>query len=90
MSQSDLAELYADLSGQQVKVVQLSDTMLTWVLVGIGTPMPIAWGITAFGRAVRQGYFDVVDPAFERLTGRPPVALRDVLVAHRADLLAVA
>jgi NAD(P)H dehydrogenase (quinone) len=52
--------------------------------------MPIAWGITAFGRAVRRGYFDVVDPAFERLAGRPPVALRDVLIAHRADLLAVA
>jgi NAD(P)H dehydrogenase (quinone) len=87
LSPSDLAELYADLSGQPVKVLQLSDTMLTWVLVGIGTPMPIAWGITAFGRAVRQGCFDVVDPAFERLTGRPPVALRDVLIAHRADLL---
>jgi NAD(P)H dehydrogenase (quinone) len=90
LSQRDLAELYADLSGQPVKVLQLSDTMLTSVLVGIGTPMPIAWGITAFGRAVRQGYFDVVDPAFERLTGHPPVALRDVLIAHRADLLAVA
>ncbi|MCW3066049.1 MAG: family oxidoreductase [Solirubrobacterales bacterium] len=90
LSPSELAELYADLSGQPVKVLQLSDTMLTRVLVGIGTPMPSAWSITAFGRAVRQGYFDVVDPAFERLTGRPPVALRDVLIAHRADLLAVA
>jgi NAD(P)H dehydrogenase (quinone) len=89
LTSSDLAELYADLSGQPVKVLQLSDTMLAWTLVGIGTPMPIAWSITAFGRAVRQGYFDVVDPAFERLTGRPPVALRDVLIAHRADLLAV-
>jgi NAD(P)H dehydrogenase (quinone) len=90
LSQSDLAELYADLSGQPVKVVQLSDMMLTQVLVGIGTPMAIAWGITAFGRAVRRGYFDVVDPAFERLTGRPPVTLRDVLIAHRSDLLALA
>jgi NAD(P)H dehydrogenase (quinone) len=90
LSPSDLAELYADVSGQPVKVVNLSDTMLTWALVGIGTHMPIAWGITAFGRAVRRGYFDVIDPAFERLTGRPPVALRDVLIAHRADLLAVA
>jgi NAD(P)H dehydrogenase (quinone) len=89
LSPSDLVELYADLSGQPVKVLRLSDAMLTRVLVGIGTPMPIAWGITAFGRAVRQGYFDVVDPTFERLTGRPPVALRDVLIAHRADLLAV-
>jgi NAD(P)H dehydrogenase (quinone) len=90
LSPSDLAELYADLSGQPVKVVQLSDTMLTWVLVGIGTPVPTAWGIAAYGRAVRHGYFDVLDPAFERLTGHPPVALRDVLIAHRADLLAVA
>jgi hypothetical protein len=32
----------------------------------------------------------VVDPTFERLTGRPPMSLRDVLIAHRADLLAVA
>jgi NAD(P)H dehydrogenase (quinone) len=89
LSPSDLAELYADLSGQPVKILQLSDTKLTWVLVGIGTPMPIAWGITAFGRAVRHGYFDVVAPTFERLTGRPPIALRDVLTAQRADLLAV-
>jgi NAD(P)H dehydrogenase (quinone) len=89
LSYNDLAELYADLSGQPVKVMQLGDTMLTSVLIGIGTLMPIAWAITAHGRAVRQGYFDVVDPAFERLTGHPPVTLRDVLIAQRADLLAV-
>ena len=90
LSASDLAELYADVSGQSVKVVRLSDGMLIWVLVSIGTPWPDALHITAFGRAVRRGFFDVVDPAFQRLTGRPPVALRDVLIAHRADLLTVA
>jgi NAD(P)H dehydrogenase (quinone) len=90
LSPSDLAELYADLTGQPVRVVQLGDMMLAWVLGCIGTPMTDAWSITAFGRAVRRGYFDVVDPAFERLTGRPPVALRDVLIAQRVDLLAVA
>jgi NAD(P)H dehydrogenase (quinone) len=89
LTPSDLAELYAELSGQPVRLLQLSDTKLTWALVGIGTPMPIAWDIAAFGRAVRHGYFDVVAPAFERLTGRPPIALRDVLIAQRADLLAV-
>jgi NAD(P)H dehydrogenase (quinone) len=89
LSPSELAELYAELSGQPVKVVQLNDRMLTWSLIGIGTPAPFAWALTAFGRAVRQGYFDVVDPAFERLTGHPPVSLRDVLIAQRADLLAV-
>jgi NAD(P)H dehydrogenase (quinone) len=89
LSARDLAELYGDLSGQPVKLLHLSDTMLTTVLVGIGTPLPAARSITAFGRAVRRGYFDVIDPVFERLTGRPPVTLRDVLIAHRADLLAV-
>lgn len=88
-SPSDLAELYADVSGRPVKVVQLSDRMLTSVLVGIGTPWPSARVITAFGRAVREGYLDVVDPAVERLTGHRPVALRDVLIALRGDLLGV-
>jgi NAD(P)H dehydrogenase (quinone) len=90
LSPSDLAELYADLSGQPVGLLQLSDMMLTCVLVGIGTPLPVTWSITAFGRAVRQGYFDVVDSAFDRLTGRRPVPLREVLIAQRADLLSVA
>jgi NAD(P)H dehydrogenase (quinone) len=90
LSPRELAELYGELSGQPVSLLQLSDAVLTRVLVGIGTPLPVAWGITAFGRAVRHGYFDVVDPAFERLTGRPPVTLPEVLVEHRADLLAVA
>jgi NAD(P)H dehydrogenase (quinone) len=89
LSAQDLAELYVDLSGQPVKLLHLSDTMLTTILVGVGTPLPAARSITAFGRAVRRGHFDVIDPVFERLTGRPPVTLRDVLVAHRADLLAV-
>jgi NAD(P)H dehydrogenase (quinone) len=87
LTPSDLAELYGDLSGEPVRVLQLGDAALTSVLVGIGTPIPSARSITAFGRAVRRGYFDVIDPTFERLTGRPPVALRDVLIAHRADLL---
>jgi NAD(P)H dehydrogenase (quinone) len=89
-SSRDLANLYTQLSGKQVSVVQLSDAMLTSVLVGIGTQMPKAREVTAFGRAVRRGFFDVRDPTFERLAGHAPIPLRDVLIAHRIDLLAVA
>jgi NAD(P)H dehydrogenase (quinone) len=89
LTPSELAALYADVSGQPINVLQLSDSILTWVLVSIGTPVRSAWDITAFGRAVRHGYFDVVDPAFTRLTGHDPAAMRHVLIAHRADLLAV-
>jgi NAD(P)H dehydrogenase (quinone) len=90
LSPSDLVKLYTDLSGKLVKVVQLSDAMLTEVLAGIGTPLPAVISLVAFGRAVRLGYLDVIDPTFERLTGHAPLSLRDVLIAHRADLLAVA
>jgi NAD(P)H dehydrogenase (quinone) len=89
MSQNELAALYSELSGTRVTPVYLSDAMLASTLVAIGTPVTAVWGITAYGRAVRHGYFDVVDPAFEHLTGHPPTPLREVLIAHRAELLAV-
>ena len=87
-SATALAAVFTAVSGRSVGVVELSDRMLTLLLVSIGTPLPSALSVAAFGRAVRQGYFDVVDPACERLTGRPPASLRDVLVSRRADLLA--
>jgi NAD(P)H dehydrogenase (quinone) len=90
LSATDLADLFADVAGHPVKVVQLGDKMLTWLLTRYGTPKPVARAITAFGRAVREGYFAVADPTFELLTGRPPVSLRDVLIAHRGDLLEAA
>jgi NAD(P)H dehydrogenase (quinone) len=89
LSANDLVELYTDLSGRHVKVVQLIDAMLAEVLAGIGTPLPTVVSLVAFGRAVRFGYFDVCEPTFERLAGHPPISLRDVLIAYRADLLAV-
>ena len=89
-SPRDLAALYADLCRRPITFIQLTDRMFTYVLMGVGTPWPSARSITAFGRAVRLGYFDVVDPAFEQLTGHRPTALRDVLIAHRAEMLAVA
>jgi NAD(P)H dehydrogenase (quinone) len=68
----------------------MGDKMLTWLLSRYGTPKPVARAITAFGRAVREGYFDVADPTFELITGRSPASLRDVLIAHRGDLLEAA
>ena len=89
MTPRDLAELYAELSGKPVEFVSLDDWRFTLTLMGVGTPWPAARAIAAFGRAVREGWFDVVDPAFERLTGHAPTRLRDVLIAHHANLLAV-
>jgi NAD(P)H dehydrogenase (quinone) len=85
----DLAALYAEVGGKPVKVVALTDPILQSLLVAIGTPVSTSLAITAFGRSVRQGYFDVNSHIFERLVGRAPVGLHDVFVAQRADLLSV-
>ncbi|MDQ1498070.1 MAG: hypothetical protein QOD57_3580 [Actinomycetota bacterium] len=90
LSQSDLAAIYGEVSGRSVKVVPIGDKMLVMGLVLHGTPRPVARAIADFGRAVREGFFDVVDPAFEGLCGRPPASLREVLIPHRGDLLEVA
>jgi NAD(P)H dehydrogenase (quinone) len=88
LSQAELAGLYSEVSGRSVELVPVGDKMLSWGLARHGAPKPVARAIVAFGKAVREGYYDVVDPAVTTLTGAPPRSLRDVLVAHRGDLLA--
>jgi NAD(P)H dehydrogenase (quinone) len=64
--------------------------MLTWGLTRNGAPKPVARAVVAFGRAIREGYYDVLDPAVTELTGRAPRTLRDVLIANRGELVAAA
>jgi NAD(P)H dehydrogenase (quinone) len=90
LSQSELAGLLSEVSGRSVELIPVGDRTLSWGLTRNGAPKPIARAIVAFGKAVREGYYDVVDPAVTTLTGAPPSSLRDVLIAHRGDLLASA
>ena len=39
--------------------------------------------MVSFGQAVREGFFDTLTDHVERLTGRKPRALREVLMEHR-------
>src|SRR2546423_441562 len=90
LSQRDLAAVYADVSGRPVKVTPIGDKMLVMGLVLHGVSRPVARAVADFGRAVREGFFDVVDPTFETLSGRPPMSLREGLIPRRGDLLEVA
>jgi NAD(P)H dehydrogenase (quinone) len=87
ISQTELADLLSEVSGRAVKLVRVGDRTLTWGLTRAGAPKPVARSIVAFGKAVREGYYDVVDPTLGALTGTAPRTLRDVLIAHRGDLL---
>ena len=88
LSQAELVGLLSEVSGRTVELVPVGDRMLSWGLARTGAPKPVARAIVAFGKGVREGYYDVVDPAVTKLTGVPPRSLRDVLIAHRGDLLA--
>lgn len=87
ISQSELVDLLSEVSGRAVKLIPLGDRVLTWGLTRNGAPKPVAKAIAAFGRAIREGYYEVVDPAATAITGQAPTTLRDVLIAHRGDLL---
>ena len=85
-TQRDIARLLTEVSARPVKVIPTGDRRLMWGLARLGTPKPVARTIVDLGIATRKGYFDVVDPAFEQITGRRPRTLREVLLAHRDDL----
>jgi NAD(P)H dehydrogenase (quinone) len=89
-SQRDLADLFSEVSGRQVEIVEMGDRMMTWGLTRNGAPKPVARAIVAFGKAIREGLYAVVDPAVAQLTGQEPRTLRDVLIANRGELLAAA
>ena len=87
LTQADIARLLTEVSGRPVKVIPTGDRRLLWGLGRLGTPKQVARAIVDLGVATREGYFDVVDPAFRELTGRAPLTLRDVLTAHRDELV---
>jgi NAD(P)H dehydrogenase (quinone) len=89
LSQADIARLLTEVSGQTVTVIRWGDRRLRWGLGRLGTPRPIARAIVDLGIATREGFFDVVDGAFERLVGRRPQTLRDVLLANRVELAGI-
>lgn len=88
LSQLDIARLLSEVSGHPVEVIESRDRRLLWGLTRLGTPKPVARAIVALGAATRDGYFDVVDPAFHTLVGRPARTLREILVEHRGELAA--
>jgi NAD(P)H dehydrogenase (quinone) len=78
---AQLAELYASVSGRPVQAAPVDDATFVAGLEAHGIPAPAAQLIASFGRAIREGQLDQVSTAVQDLTGRAPVALRDVLAA---------
>lgn len=81
----DLAALYGDLGGRPVTSVAVADDDLEKALAdafgGDGHARYGARLVVSMGQAVRAHRFEATSDAVERLTGRPPRSLADVLDA---------
>jgi len=54
-------------------------------LMSHGLPEPVAQMLVGLFAASRKGEFAAVDPTLERLLGRPPISMRDVLSARTSS-----
>lgn len=83
----ELAALYSELGGKPVRARALDDAEFIATLVGDATGDDhLRYGaelVASFGRSIREGYMDSCTDAVEKLTGRAPRALEDVLAPLR-------
>jgi NAD(P)H dehydrogenase (quinone) len=84
-----LAEIYAEVGGKPVEPVFVDDAAYAQGLVEhAGMPQPVAEAYATFGAAIRSGVLEVQTDVVERVGGRAPRALRDVLEEHGAAFAA--
>jgi uncharacterized protein YbjT (DUF2867 family) len=76
----DIAKLATNILGRTVIRETISDEEYRTRLTSHGVPEVLADGLGGLYRASRAREFAVVDPTLERLLGRSPMAMRDVLV----------
>ncbi len=79
MTAADKAALASELGDRPVEVVQVDDDALVAGLEAAGIPSAGATTIASFGTAIRQGFLDQCTDAVQRLAGRPPRDVRDVV-----------
>ncbi len=80
-----LAAAFARAGGVPIAVQQVDDDALVSVMVGAGTPPPMARVLADFGRATREGLLGVASSAVRDLTGREPLSVDAVLAAGLAE-----
>lgn len=88
--------LAGEIAGRELAIAATDDAGMFAYFDSLGVPRhasdaatdgPIPWSsddMVTFGQSIREGYFDRCTDHVERITGRAPKSLRDVLLAHRA------
>ena len=76
---SDVARIVSEILGKPVEREVVSDEAYRAMLVEQGMSEPYAGLLLSLYAAARAGEFTVVDPTLERLIGRKPTTMRQVL-----------
>ncbi|MBT0670815.1 NAD(P)H-binding protein [Novosphingobium profundi] len=86
----------SEIAGKPITVEHVDDAAMFAYFDTLGVPRhasdivpdgPIPWSsddMVTFGQSIREGYFDCVTDHVEKLTGKPPRSLRDVMLQHCA------
>ena len=97
MTVTQMMALAGEIAGKHIVVEPVDDAAMLAHFDSLGVPRhasdivpqgPIPWSsddMVSFGQAVREGFFDVLTDHVERLTGRKPRSLRDVMLEHRGQ-----
>lgn len=88
-------QLAAEISGRPIEVVPVDDEGMFAHFDSLGIPRhasddviagPIPWcseDMVTFGQSIREGYFDSLTDCVERITGKKPKGLREVMLAFK-------
>ncbi len=89
ITQAALAAMASAVSGRPLDVVDMDGDALAKTLAGFGMPASVVSMIAGFDREAAQGYYAMVTPTVEAMTGRAPMALKTFLEQNRAALRGV-
>ncbi len=81
---ADLAAIASELTGRPIQRITVTDDEFRSGLVSHGIPEPRADLLVGLFVASRQREFAAVDSTLQRLLGRPPISMREVLATHIA------
>ena len=84
VTMAEVAALASDVTGREIRHVTVSDDDWRDAKIKAGMPAIYAEMLLGTFRAARRGDFAATDPALERLLGRSPLSLRDVMIAAAA------
>jgi NAD(P)H dehydrogenase (quinone) len=95
MTVAQALAMAGEIAGKPIVLDHVDDEAMFAYFDSLGIPRhasdivpqgPIPWSsddMVSFGRSIREGYFSALTDHVERITGRKPRPLREILLAHR-------